>query len=74
MKTAQKIIIELKSKIGSLKDLDLAASGVVLDKDEVYLSLVQLGFDRKSVVEVMKKLPKDLKTIEERLEWCLKSV
>ncbi len=74
LKTAQKIIIELKTKIGSLKDLDLTASETVLNQDEVYLSLIQLGFDRKSVVEVMKKLPKDLKTIEERLEWCLKSV
>jgi len=77
LKTAQKIIIELKTKIGSLKDLDLAVfskSYDELNQDEVYLSLIQLGFDRKSVVEVMKKLPKDLKTIEERLEWCLKSV
>ena len=74
LKTAQKIIIELKTKIGSLKDLDLNASETILNQDEVYLSLIQLGFDRKSVVEVMKKLPKDLKTIEERLEWCLKSM
>lgn len=74
LKTAQKIIIELKTKIGSLKDLDLTASETVLNQDEVYLSLIQLGFDRKSVVEVMKKMPKDLKTTEERLEWCLKSI
>ena len=74
LKTAQKIIIELKSKIGSLKDLDLTSSETVLNQDEVYLSLIQLGFDRKSVLEVMKKLPKKLITIEERLEWCLKSV
>lgn len=73
-KTAQKIIIDLKSKIGSMKDLDLRGEESDLKEDEVYLSLIQLGFDRKSVNEVMKKIPKDFESTQNRLEWCLKSM
>ena len=74
LKTAQKIIIELKSKIGSMKDLDLSAQEENVKSDEVYLSLVQLGFDKKSTVEAIKKIPKKLETTEERLAWCLKGM
>jgi len=74
LKTAQKIIIELKSKIGSMKDLDLSAQEENVKSDEVYLSLVQLGFDKKSTVEAIKKIPKKLETTEERLAWCLKRI
>ncbi len=74
LKTAQKIIIELKSKIGSMKDLDLSAQEENVKSDEVYLSLVQLGFDKKSALEAMKKIPKKLETTEERLAWCLKKM
>ena len=74
LKTAQKIIIELKNKIGSIKELDLTASNAVFSEDEVYMSLVQLGFDKKTIIEVIKKIPKGLVNTEERLSWCLKNV
>jgi len=74
-KTAQKIIIDLKTKVGSMKDLDLGSDeSEVLTSDETYLSLIQLGFDKKSVAEICKKIPKNLETTQERLEWCLKSM
>jgi len=74
LKTAQKIIIELKSKIGGIKDLDLSAQKENAKSDEAYLSLVQLGFDKKSALEVIKKIPKKLETTEKRLAWCLKNM
>ena len=74
LKTAQKIIIELKNKIGSSKDLDLSSMDIDIKEDEVFLSMIQLGFDRKVIGQIMKKIPKELETTEERLSWCLKNM
>lgn len=71
-KTAQRIIVDLKSKIGGLGELDLSGDGPLLE-DELYLSLKQLGFERKEIEKVTKKLPVELITIEERLGWCLRN-
>lgn len=72
-KTAQRIIIDLKSKLGSLKELDLRGEEETIE-DDLYLSLKQLGFDKKEIEKVMKKLPKDILIIEERLSWCLQNL
>jgi Holliday junction DNA helicase RuvA len=75
-KTAQRIIIDLKSKIGGLGELDLSADAKAMaDKEnDLILSLKQLGFDRKEIEKVMTKLPKELETIEEKLSWCLEKI
>lgn len=73
-KTAQRIIIDLKSKIGGLKEIDLSDEGVSDQEDDLYLSLKQLGFDKKEIEKVTKKLPNSLEKIEEKLEWCLQNL
>jgi holliday junction DNA helicase RuvA len=73
-KTAQRIIIDLKSKIGGLKEIDLSDEESIDSEDDLYLSLKQLGFDKKEIEKVTKKLPVSLEKIEEKLEWCLKSI
>ncbi len=73
-KTAQKIIIDLKSKIGGLGELDLTQGDKTTEADEVFLSLKQLGFERKEIEKVIIKLPKELKTTEEKLGWCLANI
>jgi len=70
-KTAQKIIIELKSKIGGLGELNLADEP---KEDDLYLSLKQLGFDRGEIEKVMNRVPKDLVEIGDRLGWCLRNL
>jgi Holliday junction DNA helicase RuvA len=70
LKTAQRIIVDLKSKIGGLGELNLKDNLPLLE-DDVVLSLVQLGFDKKEIEKVMKVLPKELVTTEDRLSWCL---
>ena len=72
-KTAQRIIIDLKSKIGGLGELDLTKDDERAD-DDLTLSLKQLGFERKEIEKVVVKLPTELITIEEKLEWCLGNI
>ena len=72
-KTAQRIIIDLKSKIGGLGELDLTKDDEKAE-DDLTLSLKQLGFERKEIEKVVAKLPTELITIEEKLEWCLSKI
>ena len=70
-KNAQKIIIELKSKIGSTKDLDLAgdASG---ETKELLDALLSMGFKRDEAFSAIKKLGPEDKTTEQKIRKALK--
>lgn len=70
LKTAQRIIVDLKSKIGGLGELDLR-DNLPLIEDDLVLSLQQLGFEKKEIESVIKKLPAELVELEEKLSWCL---
>lgn len=72
-KTAQRIIVDLKSKIGGLGELNLRDDLPLLD-DDLGASLRQLGFDRKEIDKVIVKLPSELETLEEKLQWCLQNM
>lgn len=71
-KTAQRIIVDLKSKIGGLGELDLARENT--SEDEVVMSLKQLGFGTSEIQKVMQKLPIEIIVLEEKIEWCLKNL
>jgi Holliday junction DNA helicase RuvA len=73
-KTAQRIIIDLKSKIGGLGELDLTKDDEKIEEDDLTLSLKQLGFERKEIEKVVVKLPIELETIEDKLSWCLEKI
>lgn len=73
LKTAQRIIVDLKSKIGGLGELNLKDNLPLLE-DDLVLSLRQLGFERKEIEGVVGKLPKEIVKLEERLEWCLQNI
>jgi Holliday junction DNA helicase RuvA len=73
LKTAQRIIVDLKSKIGGLGELNLKDDLPLLE-DDLVLSLRQLGFERKEIEGVVKKLPKEKTELEERLDWCLQNI
>ena len=73
LKTAQRIIVDLKSKIGGLGELNLKDNLPLLE-DDVTLSLKQLGFDKKEIDKVVKLIPKDLVSTEDRLSWCLQNL
>lgn len=70
LKTAQRIIVDLKSKIGGLGELNLKDNLPLLE-DDLVLSLQQLGFERKEIESVINKMPKEILELEAQLEWCL---
>lgn len=72
-KTAQRIIIDLKSKIGGLGELDLTDDEDTKE-DELWMSLKQLGFDKKEIEKVVKKMPVEIILIEEKISWCLQNL
>ena len=73
LKTAQRIIVDLKSKIGGLGELNLRDSLPLLE-DDLVLSLRQLGFEKKEIEKVIKRVPAELVAIEDRLGWCLTNI
>lgn len=72
-KTAQRIIVDLKSKIGGLGELNLRDELPLLE-DDVILSLRQLGFERKEIENVVKKLPVEIVILEDKVSWCLQNL
>lgn len=70
-KNAQKIIIELKGKLGSLTELDLTGKTSTQTKD-VIDALMSMGFNRGEISEVLKQLPKNLDKTEEKIKAALK--
>ncbi|MDP2649676.1 MAG: Holliday junction branch migration protein RuvA [bacterium] len=69
-KNAQKIIIELKSKLGSIAELDL--SGQTSKEDiEIIDALKNFGFTSSEIKKALKEMPEE-KTFEERIKAALK--
>ena len=67
-KTAEKVVIELKNKVG--------ATGSIFDSqhdkgEDVYGALLQLGFKPHEASAALVDLPDECTTTEERLKYCL---
>lgn len=69
-KTAERVILELKSKI-KLKTAKTLTQKLDLDT-EVEEALVGLGYSRRQVREILDKIPSDIKKIEDRLREALR--
>ncbi len=70
-KNAQKIIIDLKSKLGSSADLDLS-DGSFEKNNEVVSALKHFGFTTREVQEALQKTKKEGQTVEEKIKLALK--
>jgi Holliday junction DNA helicase RuvA len=70
-KNAQKIIIELKNKIGSVADLDLSDQASS-ETDDFINALLGMGFTRQEVTHLTRSIPVDVITIEEKIRFALK--
>jgi holliday junction DNA helicase RuvA len=69
-KNAQKIIIELKSKLGSSKNLNL--SGDTDETKQIIDALTTMGFDRHEIRATLVKLDEKDVTIEQKIRHSLK--
>ncbi|HVF69283.1 MAG TPA: Holliday junction branch migration protein RuvA, partial [Xanthomonadales bacterium] len=69
-KNAQKIIIELKNKIGGGEDLDLSADGQ--ENNEVIAALKVFGFSVSESQEAIRALSGKGETVEEKIRLALK--
>jgi Holliday junction DNA helicase RuvA len=69
-KNAQKIIIELKNKLGGLKDIDLTGNEDSETK-QILVALTEMGFDRKEVLHVMQNLD-STDTLEQKVRKALR--
>lgn len=70
-KNAQKIIIELKSKLGSIEDLDLSHSENGKTK-EVSDALISMGFSKHEIKEILKHHINHQQSVEENLKQALR--
>src|SRR3989344_3431895 len=71
-KSAQKIIIDLKNKVGNLQELDLL--GQSADSLQVIDALVGMGYSRKEAGNAVKSVPKGVDKVEEMIRVSLRSL
>jgi len=72
-KNAQKIIIELKSKLGSVEDLDLTKIDIK-ENSEVIAALKTFGFSSREALGAVKSIKGEGKTTEEKIRMALKEL
>jgi len=70
-KTAERVILELKNKIGDISagDRESAVSG-----SEAIEALISMGYSASEAREVLKSVPKDIKDIGEIVKRALKNL
>lgn len=70
-KNSQKIIIELKNKLGATTDLDLSSeTPEVLEAAE---ALISMGYSKKEALIVLKGVAAEL-TIQEKIKYALRNI
>lgn len=67
-KTAEKVVLELKNKVGIEGEYSDSASEKA---EDVYLALINLGFRAGEARGAIARIPKDCLKTEERLKFCL---
>jgi len=72
-KNAQKIIIELKNKMGSLEELDLSEEGQKINS-EVVAALKSFGFSAREAIDATKGIKDQGETITDKLKIALKQL
>jgi len=69
-KTASRIILELKGKISS-EDLSILS---LEDSSEIVEALKNLGYKAGEATRVLAKIPRGLKSDDEKIRWALKQL
>jgi Holliday junction DNA helicase RuvA len=77
LKTAQRIIVDLKDKVGKIAESsEIFSLGNNTGKDEALSALVMLGFAKSAVLKVLDKIARDEKnlTVEDMIRRALKNL
>lgn len=69
---AQKIIIELKSKLGSLKELELGPTNS--QEQEIVTALASLGFSEEDVFAVLREEDLTQLSLEESIKRIIQKI
>lgn len=69
-KNAQKIIIELKSKLGSSRELDLSDESIG-ETNQVLEALLSMGFERNEAIRALRKLDDRDITLADKIRHAL---
>ncbi len=72
-KNAQKLIIELKNKLGSLEELDLSSPSSQAD-GEVIEALKSFGFTAREAQDAIRSLGPEVSTTSEKIRLALKNL
>jgi Holliday junction DNA helicase RuvA len=70
-KSAQRIIVDLKSEVGGVKDLDLEEEA---KHEVVYEALQNLGFHRTEVRKALADLPDQIQSDDEKIKFALREL
>ena len=70
LKTAQRIILELKGKI-TLESVDTEE---ISDSQDIVDALSKLGYRTHEIKKYVRLIPKELKTTSEKIKWMLKEL
>lgn len=78
-KSAEKLVIELKSLAGKHPELFVSPNGTIeqypsTGEDDAVAALKGLGYDSPTILQALAKLPKNLRTPEERITAALRSL
>lgn len=68
-KTAEKIVLELKEKVGGTEDVMKGVSG---HDSELVEALISLGYSAKEARDAAQAVPKDIETIEGRIKEAIR--
>ena len=72
-KTAERIVVELKSKIGKLgKEMNLKDSSIAPRDIETIEALIGLGYSRREIMDIIKQVPSEITDTSERIKKSLK--
>lgn len=71
-KNAQKIIIELKNKLGGLKELDLTSENE--ESTQAIEALRNLGYTRQEALQAIQAVPTSEKTLEQKISYALRQL
>lgn len=70
-KAAQRIIVDLQSKVGSLAELDLSEKSY---NSTVWDALKSLGFTRDEISKALSNIPEEIRSEEKMIEYALKNI